>query len=334
MIRSKSQTLITGCYRSGTEYITQLLGNQPRLASTMYLTNFMRYYWGQYDPISESQNYYRLVFDAARRTHRRWNREIDAYSVVGTCHEESDVDYALIYDLIMSDLLLGTDIRHWAEKTQLVWTKIPYFIDSFDEGRAIMIVRDPRSVLASFKEYTYEPAPAYLGAIFNMLDVFNKAAEYRESISESQFHVIRYEDIVLEPYNTLEKAFQFLNLSTDHDLLSEKGWKTTSGEAWEANSAYDDSDDFDAIAAINRWKDHLERWEVSLCEWIIGESMAEFNYKQQEVSEPEKSHVDVLRDDPQLSTFLTHWQETGEGVEAFPSDPNDPANWEENAKTS
>ncbi len=36
MKESKSQTLITGVYRTGTEYITQLINRNPNVIATMY----------------------------------------------------------------------------------------------------------------------------------------------------------------------------------------------------------------------------------------------------------------------------------------------------------
>jgi len=295
----------------------------------MYVTNFMRYYWGSYDPIDEVENYYQLVFDATMRTRRRWDRKIDAHRILDEVDRSESVDYALLYDLIMSDLLISEGVHHWAEKIQLVWTKIPAFIDAFDNGRAILIIRDPRSVLASFKKFTYEPEPAYLGAIFNMLDVLQCAKTYSQQFSSDRFHTIRYEDIVYEPEETLKAAFDFLDLSADHDLLSEAGWTGASGGPWRTNSAYD-NDKFDKDAAVHRWKGNLEPWELSLCELIVGDEMAEFGYEPQEPDPPDKDTLDVLRTDPELSQYYTRWKETGEGVESYPSDPTDPDNWTEN----
>jgi hypothetical protein len=330
MKQATSQTLITGCYRSGTEYITQLLGNQPDLTTTMYVTNFMRYYWGEYDPVSDPKNYTDLVFDASQTTRQRWGREIDPHRVLDEVEDLAEVDYASLYDLIMSDLVITEEIDHWAEKIQLVWRSIPEFVDNFENGRAILIVRDPRSVLASFKNYTYEPEPAYLGAVFNMLDVFQKAEQYSRTLAEDQFHLMRYEDVIYEPENTLIKAFDFLGLLRDHDLLSQDGWTDTGGDPWGSNSAFDG--DFDPDKAVNRWKNRLDPWEVAICEWVVGETMVDFGYEPAGYAPPAETDIDVLRDDPELAHYLVKWQEHGTGVESFPSDPTDPDNWEENAE--
>ena len=46
------QVLITGCYRSGTEYFSLLLSNNKEIAVTMYTTSFMRYSFNKYNNIA------------------------------------------------------------------------------------------------------------------------------------------------------------------------------------------------------------------------------------------------------------------------------------------
>ena len=56
MINSKSQTLITGTYRSGSEYLTLLLDSHPELSASMYRVNLIRFMFKRYDPISNPKN--------------------------------------------------------------------------------------------------------------------------------------------------------------------------------------------------------------------------------------------------------------------------------------
>ena len=52
---SRSQTLITGTYRSGSEYLTLLLDSHPELSATMYRVNLIRFMFRRYDPISDKK---------------------------------------------------------------------------------------------------------------------------------------------------------------------------------------------------------------------------------------------------------------------------------------
>jgi len=333
MIRSTQQVLITGCYRSGTEYITLLLNNHPKLSATMYVVSFMRFCYNRYNPIDEKSNHSKLLSDAAQRIKKRWNRTLNVDKILDYCETADKVTYATLYDLMMSDLFLTKNIRQWAEKTQLVWTKIPAFLEMFPHGKAIHIIRDPRSVLASFKKYTYAPEPAYLGAIFNCYGSMESALDYKKKFR--RYKIVRYEDIIDSPRKTLTDLFNFLGLSSNHDLLSEEGWKDTRGKLWRHNSAFMPSKTsgkkFNKQDALNRWKNNLSDREIALCEAVNGQLMETYNYKRSSVSADWPKFLKPLLSDEKLTTYLRRWLVQGQGVEEFPTDPLKQENWDENA---
>ena len=67
MINSKSQTLITGTYRSGSEFLTLLLNSHPELAATMYRVNLIRFVFQRYDPILKLNNLKAALLDTNKR---------------------------------------------------------------------------------------------------------------------------------------------------------------------------------------------------------------------------------------------------------------------------
>jgi hypothetical protein len=320
---SESQILITGCYRSGTEYTTQLINNNPEIAATMYLTNFMRFSYNEYNPIHKRRNYTALVFDNAARMRYRWNRNLDVHSIIDKCEIQHEVDYGYIYDLIMSDMLLKNSEKHWAEKTQLVWTKIPDFLRMFDTAKSIIIIRDPRSVLASFKNFTYAERPEYLGAIFNTRGVMDYASKFSEENNNRVF-VVKYEDVILEPTKTLKRIFNFLDAESDHDLLSTSGWVDTSGKIWKSNSSFEagtPANQFDKSAALDRWQQVLEPWEIELCELVNKDLMKKYGYGLSNTRSKETQYMDYVNKSTNIRKFYKNWISNKEGVEEFPIDP-------------
>lgn len=330
MTRSDQQVLITGCYRSGTEYLTLLLNNHPELTATMYVVGFMRFCYGRYDPIEDPYNHSKLLFDAAHRIRYRWNRRLDVESILETCASAGEVTYALLYDLMMQDLFLRDGCRRWAEKTQLVWTKIPAFLELFPDGKVIHVVRDPRNVLASFKRFTYAPPPAYLGAVFNCLGSMEAAREYTSRVSPDRYHLLRFEDLLTAPETTLEAVFGFLELSAEHDLLAQEGWTDAKGNPWRHNSAFLAADagtgEFDKAAALRRW-DSLAPWEAALAESICAGACEWCDYGGSGASSDWPRALRSILSDPALTDWLKRWALTGEGVEQFPADPQDRRNW-------
>ena len=333
MTRSEKQVLITGCYRTGTEYISLLLGNSPEISVSMYIVSFMRFCYGRYDPIEERSNYNKLIFDVGDRIRIRWNKKLSIYEILDYCDGCGEVNYAVLYDLIMCDLFLDRSVHQWAEKAQLVWTKIPAFLDMFPEGKAVLVIRDPRSVLASFRNFTHAPASAYLGAAFNCLDSMSKGIKYKEKFGPGKLCIVKYEDIVFKPEKTLINLFEFLNLSADHDLLSEEGWVDERGKPWKHNSVFMKPGSrkmkFDKKSAAYRWKKHLSREEIAFCEAINGDLMEKFGYEPSGISVAWPDMIKPVLQDQTLALYLNKWLSTGEGVEAFPTDPLDPKNWSE-----
>ena len=125
ILRSELQLLITGCYRSGTEFSSILINNHPDIVVTMYTTSFMRYCYNKYNPIKVKANYTKLLKDSKKRIKIRWNKNLNILKILDICNKEKNVTYQLLYDLMMSDLFLNNNTKIWGEKTQLVWRQIP-----------------------------------------------------------------------------------------------------------------------------------------------------------------------------------------------------------------
>jgi hypothetical protein len=330
MTRSEKQVLITGCYRTGTEYFALLLGNHPEISVSMYIVSFLRFCYGRYDPIEERSNYNKLIFDVGERIRIRYNKKLSIYEILDYCDGCGEVNYAVLYDLIMCDLFLDGNVHQWAEKVQLVWTKIPAFLDMFPEGKAILVIRDPRSVLASFRNFTYAPSPAYLGAVFNCLDAMMYGRIYAKQYPLDRFMFARYEDFAADPAGIAQKTWQFLELEGTYDVRDQSGWMDAYGRPWRSNSVFQNSGDqktFDINAAISRWETELNKAEVSLVEGVCGGVMEKFGYQRTKDSIDWLSTIRQFADDDTITNYFRHWLLTGEGIEAFPSDPLDPKNW-------
>jgi hypothetical protein len=328
---SDSQCLMTGVYRSGTEFTSLLLSGHPDVSSTMYHVNVLRFCLGRYDPIDAPERLSAAVGDIAERLLDRYSIKLDADAVIDRCRAAPRVDYAVLYDSVMSTLWIDGTRRHWVEKAQLLWREIPRFIDMMPNGRAILVVRDPRSVLASFKRYTYAPPPAYLGAIFNCYDALQSALRYRRELPQERFLLVRYEEAALEPEAVRRQMFEFLGVDPERGALEPSRWRDASGAPWVANSSFDDgSGGFDASSSVDRWKRGLEAAEIGLVESVCGDLLPAFGY---EPSGVEFDWLDSLRlflHDGAITEHFRRFLFRGEGVEAFPTDPLEPQNWEEN----
>ncbi len=78
----------------------------------------------------------------------------------------SDVQLRDVYEAIMVETFCDgrLDMR-WGEKSLMQWSNIPLFFEMFPNGQVVHMVRDPRDVLASYREFTNEVQFRYLDAV-------------------------------------------------------------------------------------------------------------------------------------------------------------------------
>ena len=312
-----------------------LLTGHPEVSSTMYHVNVPRFSQGRYDPIAEPENLDRCLADMNERFAERYPFRLDAEAVKARLQAEETITYGAVYDAVMTVLWLDDVKRHWVEKCQLLWREIPEFIESQPNGRAIFVLRDPRSVLASFKNFTYADPPAYLGAVFNCLDAMQRAKAYREGPFAERVRIVRYEDAARNPDATRSELFRFLGVDPDGWRGQGDEWADAYGDPWHANSSFHDNDDgqsFSVDASIRRWEGNLETAEIHLAEAVCGPVMEEFGYR---MSGATAEWADVLRlflFDETMTDHFRRWLFKNEGIQAFPTDPLLKENWQENVE--
>lgn len=329
---SSSQTLITGTYRTGSQYLTQLIGCHPSINASMYSVNVLRFVDGRYDPISKRANYTTALADVAARVKARYGREVDIPFVLHELDSLPQVDYGKLYDILMCHLYLRYPATHWAEKCQLLWREIPRFLEMMPNGRAILILRDPRSVLVSFKRLTYATPPAYLGAIFNCFDAMKHAMRYQREIPERVL-VVRYEDAACKPQQVAEQCWRFMNIDGTSDVTQNHGWMDSNGKPWHSNTVFKFNDErdaqpFDVEDTLERWRGRISDDEIALTEGICGDLMETFDYQRagsRLIDWPQAMKQFI--DSPLVLSYFRKWLMDGEGIEEFPTDPLKPENW-------
>jgi hypothetical protein len=296
----------------------------------MYSVNVLRFIWKRYDPISERGNYTAALNDLDSRLKTRYEKSLDMAVIMQTLSEYEIIDYGSLYDVVMTTLYLKPPATHWAEKNQLLWREIPAFLGMMPNGKAILIIRDPRSVLLSFKHYTYAPAPAYLGAVFNCYDSMIHGTELQAKYGSEKILVIRYEDVARDSQRFAERVWKFLGLEGTYDVTDQSSWKDAYGRPWHANSSFHKNEDlrkFDVEASINRWKKGLNGAEIYLVEGVCGELMKEYDYELSGDSCDWLSAIRLFVEDDKVMDYFRQWLATGRGIEEFPTDPLNPANW-------
>ena len=328
---SKSQTLITGVYRSGSEYFTHLLNQHPKLSASMYRVNSLRFIFGLYNPITKKQNLKKALIDTNKRLQERYKLNIDVNKIIKEVEKNNNYNYGNIYDSIMTKLYIKKTKEHWAEKNQLHWRDIPMFLGMMPNGKCIHIIRDPRSVLASFKNYTRYRYPACLSSIFNSYDSLKFSIIHNQYLSD-KVKIVKFEDLIENEEKIIKDTWLFLNLNIDKKTTRNKlNFKDAYGNSWYSNSSFHKNtfeDKFDKDKAINGWRERLEISEISMVEHICGNLMNFFGYKKSIKKTDEKNFLNLFKKDIEIKNYYKNWKKYGVGIQRFPADPLDKQTWE------
>ena len=317
---SKKQILITGVYRSGTEYFNILLNEHPEISSTMYRVNLFRFIFEKYG--KNKIKYKNLIVDLAKRLKEKHNFKLNKKKYLKIIQGKS---YGEIYDCLMSSLYLNKKKRIWAEKNQLQWTKTDLFLNLLPNAYVIHILRDPRNVLASFKYKTYSKYPACLTSIFNSLDAMNNIKQNNKKFKK-KFIYLKYEDLIQNPQKSMNTIFKFLNVKKNKINFRKKKYNYL-GRKWVVNSSFQNkikyNTEFNIQDSLNSYKKYLNKNELYLTELICGDMMRKFGYSLNKANNDisKKEINKIINSNKLLEYGYKNWKKKKIGFEMFPTNP-------------
>lgn len=187
-----------------------------------------------------------------------------------------------------------------------VWTNefTPHFIKTFDESKVIIVIRDPRAVIASsyaLKGYRYPFL--FLCRQWNKL---TKAAIDYSNFYKNQVILVRYEDLISNPNASIKSICEFLNINLDKNLLEISNFKDGSNNKWQQNSSYEEIKEEFNVNSLDKWSQKLTLEHIKFIESMCNELMDCMNYKivnQMSIS----SKVDALKSFVEIDDGLAEW---------------------------
>jgi len=319
---------ITGVYRSGTTFVGNILNAHPLLNVSYDTVNYFRYILKKG---IVPHNYTDIVDTINLRLTKRYNIKLNRDKIIQEIQDSGFVNHKVIYSAIMNSLFRYSNKR-WGEKALLEWTNIPTFLSMFSKGKAIHLIRDPRDVIASYKNMTIETGQKYLDAIFATMHSMDTAISYQHNFSDERYYVLKYEDLIVDTKETMVKLCIFLNLDFCEEMLNPDNYRDRCGNKFDYrnHSAYTRSDSYENSLPLGRWKAELNKFEIDLAESLLSKQMKYFNYQ---LSDNYKENIivellNILDKTPLLKERIKNYLNTGTGVESYPSDPTLPQNWD------
>ncbi len=294
---NKKGLFIGGAPKSGTSLLMSLLDNHPQLIvlpeETFYLEDRHKFlelngYEARLSWLLEKTN---LRFLAMGRFEPKDGGSTDARDYSGFDYQRfALLAKNLIQQPWMNDsllfsetvraygIVLGADWHHcarWIEKSTSNEVRAEALDELFPEAKVIQVVRDPRAVFISRKSRLVKNSQQYSKA-HRFVREWNRSAQEipRLRRDPSRFLVIRYEDLVKNPNDILEKVCRFAGFDYNEKMLV----PTRAGSGWEGNSAFHETFKGISAASLDLWKDRLSKDEIWWIELHCRKGMELANY--------------------------------------------------------
>lgn len=164
---------------------------------------------------------------------------------------------------------------------------MPYLVSK--GVKCIIIIRDPRAIIASInhgkgKKFTGEKRPI----LVNIRNWRKSVAFALHLESNRNFLWLKYEDLIRNPYDELEKITSFLDIKKLNMDIFENGIRDQTGKLWKSNSSFSNSQ-FLSPASLDRYKKVLPIEVKKYIEALCYPEMHVLDYKCDFLSELDRN---------------------------------------------
>ena len=330
MIKTENFIFGTSTSRSGSSLVANLLSANKNIIITKDLIHFFRFIYNRYNPIADSKNQLRLVKELCLRLKYRKRINIPYHKIFN--HFNKVNDYSDVLNSLNSFLLNeipGKKIIGESANTE--WRNIGNLLNLNKNYKAYQVIRDPRSILSSFKKLTYSEGYDYLDIIFFWVDAINYKLKYEKEYSSNRFITVKFEEIHKSPEISAKKLCQFANVDYDENMLNVDSWPLLINTKYNyVNiSAYSKKKVFGfSESRISEWKNNLKEWEIVLVQYLLKDYLKMLGYELVECNQKLlKKGLEILENSKTLKKNFLNFKKDNSGTNARSSDPTKPENW-------
>jgi|GEM_PF-1223386 len=278
-----SPIFIVGAPRSGTTMLAVLLDRHSRIAispETQFFTEFVPQFQNEVHALTKEE-----LVDFAL-THRRIrDLQLSRDVVLDVFNNYSKSLPSLLRALIECHAITKGKIIP-GEKSPGHIQYVPDLLSAFPNAKVICIIRDGRDVVRSLLnvEWAEPNNPRRFGLFCTQWNHYaNITRQYTQNLPKEQFLVLKYEEIVESPANSLRTACDFIGVEFEqtqlHDTVSsdvvpawEKDWKSKATKGVDPKRVY-------------AWRQAADRGQVWAMNCMMEGPLNDWGYLDTELSE-------------------------------------------------
>lgn len=318
----------SGTPRTGGSLVSNLLSTRDDFLMTTDLLHFFRFIYKKYSPLN-SKNKKLLVSELCLRLKYRFKVNLKIKTLYSKIKNAKN--YVEIMLHIVSELKKKVNKVHYGEFANSEWRNISHFLNLNKKFKAFQLIRDPRAVLVSFKNITFEKNLKYLNILLSWVDAMRYLKRNRKIYSSKRFLVIKFEDIHTNPKKISKKLSRFLDVPFDQNMTDEKSWpKRLKNNIYQVNiSSFNKKKifGFSKKRSLN-WKKRILNWELALTQELTEPYLKEFGYKKIKVNKKDlKEAYNKLAKDRDLLKKIKNYKKNKTISNKKLRDPSNPKNW-------
>ncbi len=167
---------------------------------------------------------------------------------------------------------IHTDTRHWVEKSPYNEYYTERIFLWWPMARCIHILRDPCDNYVSYQRKHSDWSPEFFSA--NWKRSTRSGIRNQASYGNSRYFIMRYEDLVHSPVESLKNLTEFLDIDWSASLET----PTRAGKPWKGNSMFTDRFQGISPAPVARWKENLSAADATTIELMTAKYLDYFQY--------------------------------------------------------
>ncbi len=326
--------LMSSEFRSGSALAACILNAHPEVSFSTDVIKYWRFSYDRYLGSNKNSTTH-ILKEIARRIHLKFSINLN----IEECLDQigNNFNHKYIYTVV-ADKILNNSIENKVigENETLSWKYIPYFLENIPDSKAIMIMRDPRDVLVSFKKHTIVKNNNYLVSVFNSLSLMQNWISLKKKY-KTRFLGIKYNELKNDHEEYAKLISTFLGINFNQTMIDSKKWTVRSGNSWkkwenEKSSSFRDYSNNPLYKnPIGRWRNIIDPVDHYICEWVTGKYLKKFDFEPEFSQFSEELYHKAFRkltSTTLLKNCLTKFLYHNVGSEEYPTNPFKPQNWD------
>ena len=150
-----------------------------------------------------------------------------------------------------------------------------YLKKLFPKAKFIHIIRNPYSNLVSLRKFKSENGYPFMKSLMESFYNNYYYLYMNKRVIETDYYIIKYEDLINNPKQSIDKISDFLNIEK-HEILYKP---TVNGNLWEGNSTTNKRFKGISNSHLNKWKEEIYPLEINLINKNFKFILEKYNYE-------------------------------------------------------